>query len=797
MVECWLEYESLDRIVEWRKKALARSALTKHLADMLLAGAEEILPDDDGTGSRVAEALKKTMFEAMDAELDEDVELPIHSTRKRMLEMIYEATQTMRADMEAPGVLFTESATTAETWLKTFIWAPLSDNEVHPEKDQGGYFALSYVWSDTKLSMQFLDEEISNLLRTSQAGGKNLDQVLSDVKLPEDMSFLKPQRSNRPIKLNGSIIQVGPNLESALRSLREIPEVQNGKRVWIDSLCINQKDIEEKSYEVKRMRDIYSHADRVVSWLGEDTEHAGRVIEMMNTIGGSILTEQDCSRISDWFFSFIESEMGVYIAKFLAHPYWSRIWIVQEIVLGSEKSITICGARRFPTINILRFASRILNDTDVRAFNTHRILYTPTNSYSDAVSVGRLSAGLRKLSDLCTLQKNLELLTSESGTSTLWFRTASNNFATDPRDLLYGMMSLLPRDLVSLINVDYSPGNTYKDVMIDFATAQIHSTRDISWILHRPWSPFPGWQDWPSWVPNLSIPFSYAHFMWNYGTYALQDSKDCESYTTRRVGNHATLTCSGFFIDTVKQSAKSFAAKRCEESQYLIMRPWLLDEIAAEIGVDEWEFRKHTRSTIHEFPEHEPSPELILTIRPYHRYGNVQGLRNAVSECFKRLRLTPHHEDESMFDIPLDVIENAAAPALPGLTVDPPVPYLLQQLLGLFSEIDLWDMTFRDLFLQHGSGRPIPHLRLQDRTALLGRIFTTCTGYLGAALSNVCRGDRVYLLKGCLMPVVLRPSSRLEGAYELVGGVCVPGIMHKKESELVAEGMVPETVMLV
>lgn len=186
-----------------------------------------------------------------------------------------------------------------------------------------------------------------------------------------------------------------------------------------------------------------------------------------------------------------------------------------------------------------------------------------------------------------------------------------------------------------------------------------------------------------------------------------------------------------------------------------------------------------------------------MTSRPYHRYGNVQGLRNAVSECFKRLHLKPHHEHESKFDIPLDIIENAAVAVLPGLTVDKPALHLLQQLLDLFSEIDLWDMTFRDLFLQHGSGTPIPHLRLQGRTALLGRIFTTCTGYVGAALGNVCRGDRVYLLKGCLMPVVLRPSSRLEGAYELVGGVCVPGIMEKKESELMAEGMVPETVMLV
>jgi hypothetical protein len=255
----------------------------------------------------MVEVLKKAMFEGMNTELDKDVELPIYSTRKRCLEMVYDATRTARANMEAPGILFTESASTVKKWLNSFVWTPLSGDEIHPEKDEGGYFALSYVWADTKLSMQFLDEEISNLVRLGQAGGRNLDQVLSSIELPDGVSIVTPQRSLRPIRLNGQVIQVGPNLESALRALREIPEVQNGKRVWIDSLCINQTDIEEKGHEVKRMGDIYSHAERVISWLGEDTEHAGRVLEMINTIGGSILTEQDCSRIADWFFSFIES----------------------------------------------------------------------------------------------------------------------------------------------------------------------------------------------------------------------------------------------------------------------------------------------------------------------------------------------------------------------------------------------------------------------------------------------------------------------------------------------------------
>jgi hypothetical protein len=40
---------------------------------------------------------------------------------------------------------------------------------------------------------------------------------------------------------------------------------------WIDALCINQNDVEEKNNHVPFMREIYEYADTVSVWLGEDT----------------------------------------------------------------------------------------------------------------------------------------------------------------------------------------------------------------------------------------------------------------------------------------------------------------------------------------------------------------------------------------------------------------------------------------------------------------------------------------------------------------------------------------------
>jgi hypothetical protein len=62
-----------------------------------------------------------------------------------------------------------------------------------------------------------------------------------------------------------SSLKIGQNLCCALKHLRypDKPRI-----LWIDSICINQGDLEECESQVLRMRDIYKLADRVLIWLG-------------------------------------------------------------------------------------------------------------------------------------------------------------------------------------------------------------------------------------------------------------------------------------------------------------------------------------------------------------------------------------------------------------------------------------------------------------------------------------------------------------------------------------------------
>ncbi|KAF5251167.1 hypothetical protein FANTH_3711 [Fusarium anthophilum] len=70
------------------------------------------------------------------------------------------------------------------------------------------------------------------------------------------------------ILVNRVLFRIRRNLYQALTQLRS-----NGVLgwLWIDSLCIQQNNIDEKSYQVGLMKAIFSSASRVYSWLGEST----------------------------------------------------------------------------------------------------------------------------------------------------------------------------------------------------------------------------------------------------------------------------------------------------------------------------------------------------------------------------------------------------------------------------------------------------------------------------------------------------------------------------------------------
>jgi hypothetical protein len=158
-------------------------------------------------------------------------------------------------------------------------------------------------------------------------------------------------RPNEPktIRCNGVSLTVTPNLYAALRQLRHETEP---KVLWIDAICINQDDNDEKTSQVKLMGRIYTLAEKTIVWLGQETYVSAQGFKAARFLAGIMRRNYLPSNTSNQeaprqplgpLQSFIDSyrylwHVGAFILL-LRNPYFARIWIVQEIGLSLNLEI--------------------------------------------------------------------------------------------------------------------------------------------------------------------------------------------------------------------------------------------------------------------------------------------------------------------------------------------------------------------------------------------------------------------------------------------------------------------------
>lgn len=153
--------------------------------------------------------------------------------------------------------------------------------------------------------------------------------------------------STVPIRLNGHISQVTANLDASLRALRY---PKHERTIWIDAICINQSNVEEKNREVRRMGQIYQNATRVVIWLGCGTGFGNLISLLPARSNRSIRPADDtCSLLESLANANADDVEAaaktlqrrgdqmyylLLLSKFFGSPWFSRVWILQEIALA-------------------------------------------------------------------------------------------------------------------------------------------------------------------------------------------------------------------------------------------------------------------------------------------------------------------------------------------------------------------------------------------------------------------------------------------------------------------------------
>lgn len=191
--------------------------------------------------------------------------------------------------------------------------------------------------------------------------------ILDDKPYYEALSYAWGQpRHRHSIILDDQVTTITANLHNALWQLR--PRYHD-RHLWVDALCINQADDDEKSRQVDLMKEIYSSTAQATLWLGgysdapalpssrQYPEDDSQLDSDVESVPNNVSRETARAAFSllesmakgDHFNNREDRDLAKKnidsLGKILQLPWWHRIWTVQEAVLP-KKAILTCGTKK-------------------------------------------------------------------------------------------------------------------------------------------------------------------------------------------------------------------------------------------------------------------------------------------------------------------------------------------------------------------------------------------------------------------------------------------------------------------
>jgi hypothetical protein len=117
-------------------------------------------------------------------------------------------------------------------------------------------------------------------------------------------------KSTLPVFIDGYRFDVTLNLHAALLYLRN----RATEWVWVDAICINQRDRQERGHQVRYMAKIYGKAHCVVVWLGQVEDNSDRAFEEIRAR-------------NKWSDSSDDRMIKQAVLALLQRPWFRRIWV--------------------------------------------------------------------------------------------------------------------------------------------------------------------------------------------------------------------------------------------------------------------------------------------------------------------------------------------------------------------------------------------------------------------------------------------------------------------------------------
>ena len=220
----------------------------------------------------------------------------------------------------------------------------------------------------------------------------------------------------------GGFIKVTENLWEALRRYRKADE---SITLWVDAICINQPNDQEKSHQIVLMRRIYSESKRVLIWLGLESlsdrsafEFIGGIVDLVGKRGLDSVVE-----LTDEVIPMLNDEDQDALTNLFEKSWFLRTWTFQEMSCAAQATFSSGSLDiEFDDLHIFCVFWKL------SAFMGWLKSRTAKSAIYQIAIVGLKTD---ELSQQSAVKPLLELV---QGTRT--------RLATDPRDKIYGLVAL-------------------------------------------------------------------------------------------------------------------------------------------------------------------------------------------------------------------------------------------------------------------------------------------------------------------------------------------------------------------
>ena len=377
------------------------------------------------------------------------------------------------------------------------------------------YDALSYTWGNP---LRVFDRE--------------QDWALSEAKYG----------SKVPILCNGKLLYIGYSLYEALQTFRSFKRRHSSMgitskdlesprliptrrfvrdRIWIDAVCIDQSNLQERSSQVKMMHLVYKKADSVLIWLGpQETTGAILAMSSLHEDPGLVtktlhLSKRDRSGVYHAAGRLPIDESEWYSAVSLLQRRWfRRAWIIQEVAWA--RMAIICGSPLWLDWKaVVHFSDWTAKNAQYSNFwltpwvKRSSTFFQPPSSGDLSVesanrvirSIGNIHLEVRDDDPDPTGQRRKEEVKKSSLLELLvqfW-----DSECTDARDKVYSVLSLCQdQEVLRSVPVDYS--EPVADIYTKTAKVLLRTMGDLDLLSYSVGNCQLGPLRLPTWVPDWS-----------------------------------------------------------------------------------------------------------------------------------------------------------------------------------------------------------------------------------------------------------------------------------------------------